>query len=659
MIKLTSGKLTFAVSEDASRVEWSAEGLPLRQSPNADFWRAFFDDGYYMEMQVRSSLQKGTATVNDGVITVQYDSLVGDQGRVFDASLKITVKASTEKYEGFVFSSEITNRGEARFNEIMLPFVDLDVACDENRENDVFYHIEGLGRTIPNPWDTVRKASHTEYISTDNRVVWSSQRYPGDAAMGWFGLETGNHFLYMGRHDPDLKICVLNVGVSPRDAEPRLMINISHLPSAKKGETVTTTECFVSLNEGDWRTGSDIYRHYAENHWYTAPVVPEWVKNFTGWQRVILRHQFGEINFKYEDLPKIYENGKKYGLNMLLVFGWWKGRFDNGYPIYEIDEELGGEAKLREAIETIQKDGGRVALYTNGQLIDVNTDYFREIGHKVCRIDIDGNDYRDHYRFGNEGTLLRAFGYKSFVTACCANDEWQNRVVNHEKMKFDFGADSAFFDQIGAAAPLPCFNEDHFHGPRPDECEIWRIEAFKKLRANCPEGKAVGTEMVCDMVIPYVQYIHGIQIGAVFTPDCFPNMFMRTFPELIQTDRFVHDYKEGMDRALNHAFIRGFRFDVSPWRGRTDISSIPKLGEKLSQIIELKAQYKKFFYEGEYYVENTLDGIVPSCVKYGEFRNGDELMYALWNDSNTEQTFTVSGIEITMKEQEVKCVCLA
>lgn len=657
MISLTSGKLTFSLAEDASSVAWSADGTNLCQSDNADFWRAFIDDGYEREMTVLSSHQKGRICSDGNSMTVIYDSLVAENGRSFDITLSVNISLAEEAYKGFLFSATVENRSDARVNELMLPFVDIRNGCDENTENDIFYHINGLGQTVKNPWETVRSASHTEYISSDNHQVWNSMRYPGDAAMAWFGLQSGGHFLYMGRHDPKLKICVLSVGTSPRDADRRLMITISHFPFAKKCETVSVTECFVSLNEGDWRTGSDIYSSYARKNWYTPPAVPEWVKNFTGWQRIILRHQFGEVNFMYEDLPRIYENGKKYGLDMLMVFGWWKGRFDNGYPIYEPDDALGGAEKLAEAIAKVQEMGGRVALYTNGQLIDVNTDYYREIGYKICRIDIDGNDYRDHYRFGNDGTTLRAFGYKSFVTACPANEEWQNRIVMHENMKFDFGCDSAFFDQIGGAAPLPCFNEDHFHGARPDECEIWRVEAFKKLNANCPEGKAVGTEMVNDMVLSYAHYIHGIQLGAVFGPNCFPEMFMRTFPEVIQTDRFVHDNKEGTDRSLGNAFIHGFRLDVCPWRGRTDISSMPDLGEKIGNLLAIKEKYRRFFYEGNYICEDRPD--IPACVKHGEFVNGSDRMYALWNDSYGTVTFTLLGKEITMKPQELTCVCSA
>ena len=31
--------------------------------------------------------------------------------------------------------------------------------------------------------------------------------------------------------------------------------------------------------------------------------------------------------------------------------------------------------------------------------------------------DIDGNEYEDHYKFENNGTVLRNYGYKSFVDA--------------------------------------------------------------------------------------------------------------------------------------------------------------------------------------------------------------------------------------------------
>lgn len=649
MLFLECNNLKFSINDLGNTIKWESSGTPLKQSENADLWRAYVDDGYEREMTVRSSKQCGRAIMVGDMITVVYDELVADNGRVFNTSLTVTIRKATVSHEGLLFGATVENHSDARINELQLPFVDLECACDEDKSRDVFYHANGLGAVIKSPWETIRRTSHTEYITSDNHVVWNAMRYPGDAAMSWFGLQSGGRFLYMGRHADELKVTVLSVGVSPRLESDRLMMAISHLPFAKKGESVTVSECFVSLCEGSWESGSDIYGTYARGHWYSEPKIPEWVKNITGWQRIILRHQFGEVNFKYEDLPTIYETGKKYGLNMLMVFGWWKGRFDNGYPIYEPDDALGGAQKLKEAIAKVREMGGYVALYTNGQLIDVNTDYYREIGHKVCRIDIDGNDYRDHYRFGNDGLVLRSFGYKSFVTACAATEEWQNRVVMHEKMKFEYGCDSAFFDQLGAAAPLPCFNEEHLHGARPDEVEKWRVEAFKRLAENCPDGKAIGTEMVNDMVLPYVQYIHGCQIGPIFTPNCFPEMFIRTFPEIVQTDRFVHDDKDDTDRRLAHAFIRGFRLDVCPWRGRAHIGQLPSLAEKIGRLLSLKEKYHRFFYGGTIAFETKLD--VPAGIRYGEFVDGEDRIFALWNDSANDITFELFGKTYTLGPQ--------
>ncbi len=669
MLSLTSGPLTFHLSENGNRVGWTSPGTCLRESPDADFWRCYADDGYEREMTVRSSRQNGRAVLQGNVLTVVYDRLVSDGGRSFSVRLTLTVRAETSVRPGFLFSASFENGPESsvRINELQMPLMDLSHGCGEDNGSDVLYQMNGLGWKTPDPWNRIKRVCHTEYIASDNHVVWNSMRYPGDAAMSWFGLQTGNRFLYLGRHSPVLHICSLDAGVSPRNADPRLLLAISQYPFVKPGETVPVSDCFLALCEGDWTAGSDIYGGYARKTWYRPPAVPDWVKKITGWQRIILRHQFGEILFRYADLPEVYRNGAKYGLNMLMVFGWWKGRFDNGYPVYEPDDGLGGEEELRKAIREIRELGGYVALYTNGQLIDVNTDYYRAVGKRVCRIDIDGNDYRDHYRFGNDGLTLRAFGYKSFVTACPANEEWQDLLLSHEKMKFDYGCDSAFFDQIGGAAPLPCFNESHFHGARADACEEWRVEAFKRMYAACPEGKAIGTEMVNDMILPYVHYIHGIQTGAVYVPGCFPQMFQRTFPEIIQTDRFVHDDKEGTDAALGHAFVRGYRLDVSPWRGRTQLSELPDLAEKIRRILALKEQYGAWFYEGRYVYEEHPEP--PSQIGYGVFENADGSgkILALWNNSEKDTSFTAvcrdpadggkRETKIAMKPQEVK-VCL-
>lgn len=58
MNTLRAGKLQFSISDDGTAITWSAKDLPMCQSKDADFWRAYLDDEYRREMRVRSSRQK-------------------------------------------------------------------------------------------------------------------------------------------------------------------------------------------------------------------------------------------------------------------------------------------------------------------------------------------------------------------------------------------------------------------------------------------------------------------------------------------------------------------------------------------------------------------------------------------------------------------------
>ena len=99
-----------------------------------------------------------------------------------------------------------------------------------------------------------------------------------------------------------------------------------------------------------------------------------------------------------------------------------------------------------------------------------------------------------------------------------------------------------------------------------------------------------------------------------------------------------------------------FEDDICPWRGRAHIGQIPALAEKVGKILALKEQYRKFFYDGQY--TGNLELHLPASVKYGEFVNEGQRMYALWNDSDKEITVEIENQTITLGAQEVGCVCL-
>ncbi len=639
-------KLQFTVNKQGNAATWRAADLPLCEYEDGDFWRLMADDGYYREMQISSADQVAKSVTTAGnVTTVVYEGLVSREGRRFDTTLTLRV---TDTDEGLLFDAEIENRDKARMNELEYPYVSLATACSEDRATDVLYRPNGLGECLPDPWKAIATA-HTEYMSADYEDIKLTLRYPHPASMSWFGLETGGHFLYLGRHDPRAGLCCLLASVAPRGAEqPRLSQAICHYPFVKQGEKLAVPTSVVSLSEGDWREGAARYRAFAEGAFYTPTEPPKWVREMRGWQRIILRHQYGEIFWKYEDLPRLYLEGKESGLETLMVFGWWRGRFDNGYPTYEADPALGGAEGLRAAIAEVQRLGGRVILYNNGVLIDKNTDFYRELGTEISCVDIDGNCYEDHYKFENNGTVLRNYGYKSFTHACHGDKRWRDKMVENGKYKLSFSPDSIFYDQWGVCYDL-CFNEKHDHGARPDDMLRPRQKTFAACRALLSGDQALGTEWMLDAVACKMDYIHGCGKGTHkfakgYEKTVYPALYLHTFPETVSTNRLLHDCRDHWRDELNYTYIYGLRFDVSIYRGRrVGIKGIPAYAAYVAKLNALRAQHHDFFFGNAKFVYDTVPEVVGNeIIDFGELVSPDgRRLLNLANYSDTDATVKV------------------
>ncbi len=655
-------KLIFNLNDAGNSAEWRLPGTGLCETADGDFWRLIGDDGYYMELTFRSSQQQGAVTKCGNKTTVVYDRLITDNDMIFDVTLTIEI---IENGFGYTFAPTIENRDDVRINEVQCPYVDINRLVGE-REKDVLYRPRGLGERMENPWRALDNA-HTEYMSADYDEIKSTLIYPATCTMTWLGVQSDKYFLYIGKQDERTHACCLLSAIGPRHIEEKRLINsVCQYPGVTKGEKLDICPVVVSMYEGDWREGADFYGEFARKH-YFKPVEPrEWIKTMTGWQRIICRHQYGEIFFKFSELPRVYLEGKECGLDTILLFGWWKGRFDNGYPHYEVDEELGGAEGLRAAIAEIRRLGGHVILYNNGILIDKNTDFYREKGHEVAKLDIDGNEYLMNYKFEKDGTYLRNFGYKSFVEACQATDEWIDKLEENGRYKLSFDPDGIFYDQVGGISRL-CFNENHKHGKRIDDELHFRRENLARLRALLGPGQAIGTEHTNDSISGCVDYLHGCDYANYCkrskndpVKNLYPALFRRTFPEIIMTNRFTHDCRPGWKNELNYSFIHGFRFDVAIFRCRkVGIAGLPEYAEHVKKIMAKKAEYSLFFYnrEAKYVCDTVLD--LPAGIFYAEYTLGEERMFALRSENAEETEVTICGQTLTLEPYGIDCIVTA
>lgn len=609
-----------------------AHGFAPMMSVNGDFWRAYLDycqTGKNRELAVYSSKQpEPIVKKTDAGYEITYESLVAEDGTKHD--IVLTLFAEYTQNGEMAFRFEITNKSSVRVNEVQYPFFDF-ARINGEFEKDVLYLPDGLGRKVENPhFDT--QLAHTEYMAADYKNIVKMYKYPGQMSMPWVAIESGGKTLYLGAHSKIWRQISFVFESEPRqETDERFIASIASYPAAEPGEKLMYDGFTLALFDGDWREGADLYRRWAESEWLTGIHKKDSIKYLSGWQRIIMKHQFGEIYYTYDELPRLFRVGKQYGINMILLFAWWEEGMDNGYPNYQPSEDLGGAEKLKAAIKTINDEGGTVILYANGHIIDIATDYYKAEGWKYTTKDIDGNDYREHYMFSNSGTILK-MGNKSFAAGCYGTIEWPQKILEIEKRHLSLGSNGTFFDQLGCGFYL-CFDKTHSHGNRIDMDPELRLPTAKKIADSLSENEWFGTEWVIDRMSPHVDFTHGCGCGVTYTADAYPYLFRYCYPEIITSNRFIHDEKRGFEKHLNYAFVFGFIFDVSTYRCRATLEEAPAFGEYVKKLVDLRNEYINWFVYGKF--DLPMIGL-PEKVWGASFTYEGHTVITLWNDTGKD-----------------------
>ncbi len=627
-----------------NRLTFAADSFTPDFCEVADFWRLHLDhcvNGKNRELGVYSHSQTPSYVSTDNRdITIKYDSITAEDGITYAIALTCRIREIEDELD---FSVTIDNRSELRVNELQYPVLEFTRIGDDFK-NDVLYAPSGLGLRMPNPLKAVQKA-HTEYTSADYKNSWYFLKYPGMLTMPWFGVQSGKHYISMTRRDTEAcRISTFALGTGRREEkDPRFIMAISSYPAVVPGEEMTLEHYRISVSDRDWRDAADSYRNWSDRTWL-APrinesgriITKESIRHMHGWQRIILKHQHGEIYHTYADLPRIYEEGARYGIRMILLFGWWQEGMDNGYPRYLPDDELGGAECLRAAIREINQKGGQVVLYANGQLIDTSTDYYKNEGRKYTKKNIERSEYREFYRFSNNGSLLRVSGLKTFCVGCFGTEGWRSKLREIKDRHLSLGSNGTFFDQFSCCFYL-CFDESHDHGRRIDLDPQQRVNIISEISQSLKDDEWFGSEWVLDRLSPWLDFSHGCGVGMTFAEKAYPYIFRYAFPEIAVSNRFAHDEKPGYRRELNYAFVYGMLFDVSLYRGRIDsIEDCPDYAAWAAKLISLREEYCDFFVDGKFDLPSA---DLPDGIWAAEYKLGEHRIMTVWNDTDNDFTY--------------------
>ncbi len=606
-------------------------------------WRIIYQDGLSLEESVESK---------DVPVEVKKvgDTLQLNYGGEFPVNVVCSLDGDNIK-----FSPEIKNASKDKIlREFQFPMIQ-----SANLKSDTaLYWSFANGTYYPNVRGWLM-SGFKSYMAQDNKAIEQYDVYPSPLSMNYYVLDDKDCALYFASHDPEFEktlhlLRTRQTGGTGEFKYGGIDLAMAKYPFLNAGESKKFADFVISPHSGDWHVSAKKYRKWADT-WYKHVPIPEAFQKSNGWQRIIMRHQYGKVLFRYDQLPEIRKAGKAVGLDTILMFGWWKEGMDAGYPEYTADDTQGGDEALKKWIKEFQKDGGKVNLYFNGQLIDMSTKFYREKGCKLSVKRADGTEHMERYPFGGDGTALRVFGNKTFVTACPATKEWLEILKSLADRAIELGADGVFFDQLGYKSEF-CYDKSHGHAVPAQNVMKHKSEMLKKLREYVRSKKpdmSMGIEWVSDPTSMHADYIHSVAPNLHTTPQrttkggaprtSHAPMYQYTFPEVYVTNRDIYNNKD-VERRCNLTFMRGWREDAGVFRCRATVDSAPVYRDYLAKIGALRDKYRDATLNATFRDTDLAESSNPD-LEYQTFENGDTIAVTTTQSYKDKvfSKFTVKG----------------
>ncbi|NLO35216.1 MAG: hypothetical protein GX112_02535 [Clostridiaceae bacterium] len=659
MFELRNQHLTVRFDEQG-RLTWlenNQTGHGNRIDTPAESFKLVFQQGENWEHVAFGDRQSYEIVQGDGKIDFIVASVQTPTG---PAAIKVVLSARLQG-EDLVFDASIDNRTDALVTDFEYPRVGVIKSLAGGKPALLWPHQSG--EKVSNIGQVLSAMPYGREESSTLAIT-----YPGPASMQWMALTEKDQTLYLGVHDPD---CMASELRAAGDAEDTGAITLSfnRFAFVKQDETWPSPPAVLKLYTGSWHRGADDYKTWSAT-WRPHHDKPQWIQDMLGYFLVINKQQYGHEMWPYDTLPELYERALAHGCDALGLFGWYHSGHDNQYPDLEVSETLGGADQLKANIQAVQQAGGHVTLYFQGHLIDVNTDYYKNGGHRFESKSSWGVPYYEQYNKYHNSHFLKRFTRKTFSNACPACPEWQQLMRDKAHFVAQFGPDGVLYDQIGGMPPYPCFDDSHPHKHGKPSLSISQgryqlLDGIQKETKKIDPEFAFMTEHITDLYSAFVDALHGInsrpsragdrQASLLDEAHCetlnYPELFRYCFPDVIITVRNPAPYIT--QRFANYAFTFGFRYEME-LRYLADCEEIkadkwPERRAYAAAVSALRRRYWQVLGHGEFIDELGLVNQNQAVIAKA-YTGDDQVLVACWNDTEQAQALSLSVPGYTFSE---------
>lgn len=470
-----------------------------------------------------------------------------------------------------------------------------------------------------------------------------SGRYPGELCMSWMDLYDGDGGVYFGVHNEDVSHSCFLDAAGYGSEMPGVILGAATKPRVKQNEKYSTPDCVVALHRGDWHEGAKIYKAFrAPLLSGTERTLPSWAKTSAGlFAHYDFKYQHGGVVHTYKDIPRLADEALAAGFNHILLSGWHLGGFDNGFPMYVPDPELGTEKELIDGVARAKKKGVHVTVYVNARLHNVkyNSDSIKE---KVIVYDEEGHE--KHSQFGNKDI--------EFADMCPNSDQWINEVFEFSRrITRVYGIEGIYFDVLSCGGGY-CFNPAHSHG-EIDTITPGVLKMLKGVRADFEQAFDDTLMIMGEHVSDQAGGSMSFQLNQLWLTyvSAYPEMYRYTFPEHGLVD-MIYPNKNQVFRApliskasqlfMARLFTNGSYFWVYDLVDDSTFTRDQEGFVILKDLIKLK---KIQLSRAADYLFRDTDGIAAcsSCVMARTFENAAEArLIAAFRLSEGEATLCLS-----------------
>ena len=575
------------------------------------------------EQKAKSVNKSGNA------ITVSYSEMKSALG-IYPIDLIYSITLNDDNLS---FRSKLTNKDNNPISEFWFPRIGGMKDFGHNREarlavptyNTECGHNLNLFKEFPG---MRRLGAEAAEFSTDYMYV----------TMPWWDIydAKSDMGLYLGYHDTICRVSNMHTYLMPdmsgssdawltkeQAAGKPVGLVFSHIryPFIKSGETLESGEFIVHVHKGDWHTGTQIYRKWFMAH-FPFDNSNSWLRKKRMWFSSIIYQPEDRIVTDFKGYNQWTKDAKEYDVTCHELIGWNNGGLERNYPIYTPEDKIGGKTEFKKLLADIKDRGDKCLVFTNYNILDENTDWYKKDLHK----------YMAQTQYGKqaigmgwgESTFLarRGLDVRYHVRASVV-PELQKILDDQFVQLVKDGAQGLQMDKVISGAALD-FNPLNKLKPDVALCE-GLVQAIAGLDKKCkqvnPDFEMAGESGIDRFLTYFPVTYRNAKANAIAS-------LRYVFPEWTSA---IHVFYPRDFRGINSAVLNGAVVCVEPeeYQGSLKQPIYKDLAEYLQETDRIRGELNDIIFMGKFYDNQE--------AKIEEINSKGALLFKVHGHSKTDQ----------------------